>query len=199
MEKILQKYYEHKNNPSDINEHLETLYNLGRECSHITEMGVRWVSSTWPLIYSNPKKMISYDIVTAPNINEVLELCNEYSINYSFEQRDVLQIVIEPTELLFIDTLHTYNQLRKELEIHSNKVSKYIVLHDTEHFGRVDEEIYGHANGSIKTMYTIRQGLMTAIEDFLLSDIGRNWKIEKIYENNNGLTILRNVNYNIFF
>jgi hypothetical protein len=199
MEKILQKYYEHKNNPSDINEHLETLYNLGRECSHITEMGVRWVSSTWPLIYSNPKKMISYDIVTSPNINEVLELCNEYSINYSFEQRDVLQIVIEPTELLFIDTLHTYNQLRKELEIHSNKVSKYIVLHDTEHFGRVDEEIYGHANGSIKTMYTIRQGLMTAIEDFLLSDIGRNWKIEKIYENNNGLTILRNVNYNIFF
>lgn len=199
MEKILQKYYEHKNNPSDINEHLETLYNLGRECSHITEMGVRWVSSTWPLIYSNPKKMISYDIVTAPNINEVLELCNEYSINYSFEQRDVLQIVIEPTELLFIDTLHTYNQLRKELEIHSNKVSKYIVLHDTEHFGRVDEEIYGHANGIIKTMYTIRQGLMTAIEDFLLSDIGRNWKIEKIYENNNGLTILRNVNYNIFF
>jgi hypothetical protein len=199
MEKILQKYYEHKNKPSDINEHLETLYNLGRECSHITEMGVRWVSSTWPLIYSNPKKMISYDIVTAPNINEVLELCNEYSINYSFEQRDVLQIVIEPTELLFIDTLHTYNQLRKELEIHSNKVSKYIVLHDTEHFGRVDEEIYGHANGSIKTMYTIRQGLMTAIEDFLLSDIGRNWKIEKIYENNNGLTILRNVNYNIFF
>jgi len=199
MEKILQKYHEHKDNPSDINEHLETLYNLGRECSHITEMGVRWVSSTWPLIYSNPKKMISYDIVTAPNINEVLELCNEYSINYSFEQRDVLQIVIEPTELLFIDTLHTYNQLRKELELHSGKVSKYIVLHDTEHFGRVDEEIYGHANGSIKTMYTIRQGLMTAIEDFLLSDIGRNWKIEKIYENNNGLTILRNVNYNIFF
>jgi hypothetical protein len=48
-------------------------------------------------------------------------------------------------------------------------------------------------------MYTIRQGLMTAIEDFLLSDIGRNWKIEKIYENNNGLTVLRNVNYNIFF
>jgi hypothetical protein len=199
MEKILQKYHEHKDNPSDINEHLETLYNLARECSHITEMGVRWVSSTWPLIYSNPKKMISYDIVSAPNINEVLELCNEYSINYSFEQRDVLQIVIEPTELLFIDTLHTYNQLRKELELHSGKVSKYIVLHDTEHFGRVDEEIYDHANGNIKTMYTIRQGLMTAIEDFLLSDIGRNWKIEKIYENNNGLTVLRNVNYNIFF
>jgi hypothetical protein len=63
----------------------------------------------------------------------------------------------------------------------------------------VDEEIYDHANGNIKTMYTIRQGLMTAIEDFLLSDIGRNWKIEKIYENNNGLTVLRNVNYNIFF
>ena len=36
--------------------------------------------------------------------------------NYSFEEKDVLQLDIEPTELLFIDTLHTYNQLIKELE-----------------------------------------------------------------------------------
>ena len=62
MEKILAKYNQHKSASSDINEHLETLYNLGKECSHITEMGVRWVSSTWPLVYSNPKKMISYDL-----------------------------------------------------------------------------------------------------------------------------------------
>jgi hypothetical protein len=118
MEKILEKYNEHKNTPSDINEHLETLYNLGKECSHITEMGVRWVSSTWPLVYSNPKKIISYDIITNPNIIEVINLCNEYSIDYSFQEKDVLQLEIELTELLFIDTLHTYNQLIKELEIH---------------------------------------------------------------------------------
>lgn len=194
MEKILLKYNEHRNNHSDINEHLETLYNLGKECSHITEMGVRWVSSTWSLVYSNPKKMISYDIVTNPNMEEVISLCDEYSINYFFEERDVLQIEIEPTELLFVDTLHTYNQLFKELEIHSNKVSKYIVLHDTESFGRVDEVIYSHASEIVKSNPTIKQGLMTAVEDFLDTELGQSWELFKVYVNNNGLTILKNKN-----
>jgi hypothetical protein len=195
MEKILEKYNEHKNTPSDINEHLETLYNLGKECSHITEMGVRWVSSTWPLVYSNPKKIISYDIVTNPNIIEVINLCNEYSIDYSFQEKDVLQLEIELTELLFIDTLHTYNQLIKELEIHSNKVSKYIVLHDTEFFGRVDEVVYEHASNFVKNNPITKQGLMTAVEDFLSTELGQSWELFKIYKNNNGLTILKNKSY----
>jgi hypothetical protein len=195
MEKILEKYNQHKNTPSDINEHLETLYNLGRECSHITEMGVRWVSSTWPLIYSNPKKIISYDIITNPNIIEVINLCNEYSIDYSFQEKDVLQLEIELTELLFIDTLHTYNQLIKELEIHSNKVSKYIVLHDTEFFGRVDEVVYEHASNFVKNNPITKQGLMTAVEDFLSTELGQSWELFKIYKNNNGLTILKNKSY----
>jgi hypothetical protein len=195
MEKILEKYNKHKNTPSDINEHLETLYNLGKECSHITEMGVRWVSSTWPLVYSNPKKIISYDIVTNPNIIEVINLCNEYSVDYSFHERDVLQLEIEPTELLFIDTLHTYNQLINELKIHSNKVSKYIVLHDTEFFGRVDEFVYEHASNLIKGNPTTKQGLMTAVEDFLSTELGQSWELFKIYKNNNGLTILKNKSY----
>jgi hypothetical protein len=157
-------------------------------------MGVRWVSSTWPLVYSNPKKMISYDIVTNPNITEVINLCNEYSINYSFQEKDVLQLEIEPTELLFIDTLHTYNQLIKELEIHSNKVSKYIVLHDTEHFGRIDEIIYNHASNVVKVSPTTKQGLMTAVEDFLTTELGQSWELHKVYTNNNGLTVLKNKN-----
>jgi hypothetical protein len=195
MEKILEKYNQHKSTYSDINEHLETLYNLGKECSHITEMGVRWVSSTWPLVYSNPKKMISYDILKNPNITEVINLCNEYSINYSFEEKDVLQLEIEPTELLFIDTLHTYNQLIKELEIHSNKVSKYIVLHDTEHFGRTDEDVYQHASNVIKETPSTKTGLMTAVEDFLSTELGQSWELFRVYKNNNGLTVLKNKSY----
>ena len=195
MEKILELYLQHKENVSDINQHIETLYNLGKECSHITEMGVRWVSSTWPFVYSNPKKMVSYDIKKNPNIDKVVALCEEYSINYTFEEKDVLEIEIEPTELLFIDTLHTYNQLFKELELHSNKVSKYIVLHDTTHFGRIDEVIYSHASDIIKKSQTTKQGLMTAIEDFLLTEFGQSWEIFRVYTNNNGLTILKNKSY----
>ena len=34
----------------------------------------------------------------------------------------------EKTDLLFIDTLHTYTQLTKELELHSKNVNKYMLL-----------------------------------------------------------------------
>ena len=195
MEKIQKIFESHKSNPSDINEHLETIYEIAKECSNITEMGVRWVSSTWPMLLSKPEKMISYDIVFNQNINEVINLSKEYGINYSFVKDDVLNVNIEPTELLFIDTLHTYNQLTNELQLHSSKASKYIILHDTEHFGRIDEVIYNHASDKIKNQQSTKQGLMTAVEDFLNSEIGQNWEIFKIYTNNNGLTILKNKNY----
>lgn len=195
MEKIKQKFEEHKSKPSDINEHLETIYNLSKECSHITEMGVRWVSSTWPMLLSNPEKMISYDIVTHPQVKECVDLAKEYNLNYQFIETDVLKIEIEPTEFLFIDTLHTYNQLISELNLHSKKVSKYIALHDTTHFGRIDEQIYAHASDEIKTKSKSKQGLMTAVEDFVASENGKSWEIFKIYQNNNGLTVLKNKSY----
>ena len=105
MEKINLIYESQCNTPSDINEHLPTLLKYAKECKHITEMGVRWVSSTWPLLLSNPKKMISYDIVRHPKIEEVIDLSKNYNIDYQFIQSDVLTIEIEETELLFIDTL----------------------------------------------------------------------------------------------
>lgn len=190
MKKIETKVEQQKNTVSDINEHINTLYEYGKECSHITEMGVRWVSSTWPLIYSNPKKMISYDIVKNENINEVINLASEYNIDYTFIEGDVLNLDIEPTELLFIDTLHTYNQLYSELNKHSQNVSKYIILHDTISFGNIDENIYNHASDIVKSINSDKIGLINAINDFLVSTNGKHWKIKEIFTNNNGLTIL---------
>jgi len=195
MEQIQKIYESHKSKPSDINEHLETIFEISKECSHITEMGVRWVSSSWPMLLSRPKKMISYDIVYNPNINEVINQAKLNNIDYSFVQADVLEIDIEPTELLFIDTLHTYNQLINELNKHAEKASKYIILHDTKYFGRIDEQIYKHASNKIKLQPKTKEGLMTAVEDFINSEKGKIWEIFKIFTNNNGLTILKNKNY----
>lgn len=191
MEKIKLIYENECVIPSDINEHLPTLLKYANECDHITEMGVRWVSSTWPLLLSNPKKMISYDIVKHPKIDEVIELANENKLNYQFIEDDVLKTNIEETDLLFIDTLHTYNQLICELELHSDKSKKYIILHDTTSFGSVDEVIYNHASSDIKNLETKKQGLWTAVIDFLESDKGKNWQIHERHMNNNGLTILK--------
>lgn len=191
MEKIIEIYEKNCRVPSDINEHLPTLLKYAKDCKHITEMGVRFVSSTWPLLLAKPDKLISYDIVKNNNINEVIDLANQYNINYKFSESDVLKIEIDETELLFIDTLHTYNQLFNELKLHSKKVSKYIILHDTESFGSVDENIYPHASDLIKNFPTGKQGLLAAISDFLTTEEGKNWSIHERHVNNNGLTILK--------
>jgi len=193
MEEIRKKYEIQRIIPSDINEHIHTLYNYGQECKHITEMGVRWVSSTWAFLYSKPNKLISYDIVRHENINEVEELSKKNELDFKFIEADVLKVEIEPTELLFIDTLHTYNQLIRELMLHGEKVSKYIILHDTTTFGFKDEINHETKSDIVKDLPTDKEGLVKAVMDFLISPQGFDWVIHESYNNNNGLTILKKI------
>ncbi len=181
MNKFQQKVAYLSQIPSDINEHLNTLASYAKKCEHITELGVRWVVSTWALASGNPKKLRSYDIQHPNNqggsdsLNQLLEAISETSIDFSFTEADDLTIEIEETDLLFIDTWHVYDQLKKELELHGNKARKYIIFHDTVTFGE-----HGEGGGV---------GLMPAINEFLQSNT--NWKIEKHFLNNNGLMILK--------
>lgn len=62
MQKILTKYEELKQSPSDINEHFDTLLKYGSECENITELGVRGICSTWAFLAAKPKILTSYDL-----------------------------------------------------------------------------------------------------------------------------------------
>ncbi len=167
---------------SDINEHLPTLYKYAKQCEHITEMGVRWIVSTWAFLAAHPKKMISYDIENpsywGADINEVLRMARDEDLNYTFIQQNVLQVDIEETDLLFIDTLHNYEQLKEELRLHANKVRKYMIFHDTVSYASTDE--------SSNTTETT--GILPAIIEFLQTN--PSWYIREQCLNNNGLMVL---------
>jgi hypothetical protein len=179
------------NTPSDINEHLLTLLEYGKECEHITEMGVRWIVSTWAFLKSSPKKLISYDIQHPSkwqaDLNNVYFTANDLDINYSFKLANVLDIDIEQTDLLFLDTWHAYKQLKVELDKHNNKVNKYIIMHDTSNYEFRDEEGYEVLGFYSNTEE--KKGLWPAIEEFLQNN--PQWELHKRYTNNNGLTILK--------
>jgi hypothetical protein len=194
MEKIKEFYNYHYSTTSDINEHLPVLLKYSQECSHITEMGVRTGVSSWAFLYSNPQKMISYDIGMNPTIQNIINIANVCGINYTFNMNDVLSIEIEPTELLFIDTWHSYNQLYLELSLHSKNVSKYIILHDTVSYGYNDESPYDGISEIMKSKEKNKEGLINAVNDFLLTNDGDNWLIHDVYTNNNGLTVLKRKN-----
>ena len=175
----LQELYEQKCSiPSDINEHLPTLKKYSEDCDHITEMGVRWIVSTYAFLMGKPKKMISYDI-NYVNTDFIKELVKN-DTDFEFKTADTTKLEIEETDLLFIDTWHVYDQLKVELELHASKAKKYIIIHDTTLFEYVGETITGN------TMY---QGLWPAIEEFL--EANSQWKLIEKFENNNGLTILK--------
>lgn len=181
MTRLIEMYNRLKDQPSDINEHFPTLKKYATGCSHITEMGVRDVVSTFALMSGRPKRMISYDLGRSGNVDFAAGIAKEEGIDWIFVQGDVLRQNIESTDLLFIDTKHTYRQLRRELALHAANVVKWIVFHDTESFGKKDEF----------PEKSPKQGLATAIEEFL--EDHPEWELEKKFKNNNGLTILKRV------
>lgn len=167
------------NSPSDINEHLETIKSYASKCEHITEMGVRWVVSTWAFLAARPKRLVSIDIVQCP-VQEAAEAAKNEGIDFEFMIADTSkpQLNIESTDLLFIDTWHIYDQLQKELQIHASKARKYIVLHDTTTFADVGE------SGA-------HRGLWPAIEEFLAEN--KKWILKERFTHNNGLTVLERI------
>ena len=178
--------------PSDINQHLPTLYKYGKNCEHITEFGVRTGVSTWALLYAKPKKLLSYDIEEESFLDkdDVISISESIGVNYNFSVGDTLKIEIDQTDLLFIDTLHTYNQLSLELKRHHTKVNKYIIFHDTTTFGTTDEIMYDHVSEDVKNLNIIKRGVRNALIDFL--DVNSDWEIVEEFTNNNGLTIIKN-------
>jgi tetratricopeptide (TPR) repeat protein len=157
---------------SDVNEHVPTLCELAKECEHVTEFGTRTGVSTAGLLMAQPKKLVCYDMKRFPQVDLLGKLAGP--TEFIFHQADVRTVVIEETDMLFIDTWHIYEQLREELRLHADKVRKYIVLHDTTTFGE-NGETEGH------------RGLWPAVEELLAE--GR-FRLRARYENNNGLTVL---------
>lgn len=164
-----------KNTPSDINEHIQTLYEYALKVKHITEFGFRGGNSAIAFLMSNPDKFHSYDIIISPEVETFKQMAENEHFSFIFHNENTLNCEIEPTELLFIDSEHTHDQVLKELQCHAHNVSKYIILHDTETFK-------DYRSG-------INEWLSGQDQDWLTGC----WNVEKEFTNNNGLLVLRKV------
>jgi len=166
---FFKKEYENAcNSPSDIYEHLPVLFNYASKVNHVTELGVRWGTSTRAFLYAaiqNNNILRSYDIILNDNVKTLFNKAKSSNIDVEYTQANTLNLTIEETDLLFIDTEHTYAQLSQELVLHGNKAKKYIIFHDTVAFPNLNK----------------------AIDEFLQENLY--WKIIKTYNNNNGLKI----------
>lgn len=161
--------YACKNTETDIYEHLPVLYNFAFNCKSVTEFGVRDGQSTRAFLAIPHGSLRSYDLYIDPYVQGFFEMANEEGKDAKYILGDSLKIEIEKTDLLFIDTDHTYKQLSQELKLHSSKVRKYIIMHDTD-------LPYG-------------QELLAAIMEFL-AEYRRDWYVIYHTRECHGLTIL---------
>lgn len=176
--------------PSDINEHLPVIREYASRCEHVTEFGMRGAVSTIALLAAMPETLISWDInpfsVISQTVADLVMLTHNRRTAFQPRVGDTLHIsVIEPTELLFIDTLHTAKQLFAELMRHSdpmrNTVQRYLIFHDTETFGWKGED--GSENGLRHAIFLYQKNTHPL------------WKVVEDRPNNNGLVVLENLRW----
>ncbi len=197
---LILKFQYLKRKPSDINEHLETLSKYASSCNSVFETGVRGVVSSWALLHgiskndSNIKTFVMNDIDMI-NTSSIMKVMNKLNIDGEFIKGNNLDLDLKQNfELVFIDTLHVYGQLKRELEKFSKVATKYIILHDTtvdadkSEVVRLGLDIKGIIEQTNYEEAEIVKGLWPAIDEFLNSN--EDWSLRKRYINNNGLTIL---------
>jgi len=166
--------------PSGIGSHVPTLYKYASAVRHITEFGSGSGNSTAAFLFAEPDVLISYDLSRDPQINAIRKAAEDKQIEFRFIKANTAEMDdIEPTDLLFIDTPHTYEQLRAELQF-ADRVHRYLIIHHTETYGIDGQSTDERARNA---------GLWPAIRELLRRS--PEWEIDQIYPNNGGLTILR--------
>jgi hypothetical protein len=170
MAKSVKNFLNALETPSDINEHLLALYSLAARCESVVEFGVRYGVSSTALIAARPDSLVSYDMTLEPQAVQIFKDGKDDGVNCELIQKSSFDVELDEPCMLFIDTDHSYACLSKELSIHGNKPSKYLVFHDT----------VSYANE-----------LMPAINEFLASN--SSWGVLQHFEHNNGLLVLKRV------
>ncbi len=200
---LLQKEYQRVcEMRSDIREHLPLLRDLALECSSVVEIGMREMVSTWAILQglsenvSDKRSYHGIDIAVPPlnTLSLAKKLMKENGVTFVFWPENDMNIDIPFTELLFIDSLHTYCHLSYELEKFSPKVAKYIALHDTSEPWELldDTEYRGDYSEYPEFIDRTKRGLYPAVEDFLTRH--PEWVLHERRFNDHGFTILKRIN-----
>ncbi len=198
----LKKIYEdHCREYSDIYEHLPILRRLANECQSVAEIGIRSMVSTWAILQglsennSADRSYLGIDLIYPPEQNFKLaqKLSTENNISFKFLAANDMSINLNPVDMLFIDSLHTYCHLTYELETFSTQVQKYIAMHDTSApWGNIEDSTYHGNYSEYPAEYDrSKRGLWPAVEDFLKRH--PEWTLQERRFNNHGFTILRRI------
>jgi GT2 family glycosyltransferase len=161
-----------KNSASDINEHIETIFNITKGCKTAVSLQIGKGDAAFSLLLG-----CQLHISVDPNpAQDTINFLNEYFGKKSIviRQNTCESIDVENFDVLMVDSHHTASNVEKELKAHAHKVNKFIIFHDTFLYGEIGDD------GG--------EGIKKPIYEFLSNN--QEWKIIHEVNNNNGLIIL---------
>lgn len=163
----------------------------------ITELGIFQGHSICAFLRGNPKKVIGYDIDLSHVNQDVLKkFANDKNIELEFYEGDSLQINIQETDLLFLDSRHFYEHVILELQRHAPMTKKYIIVHDVNYPYDKKVMMWRYINDLIKrpkselvwATYTYKK-VRQAVEEFLNDN--KDWTLLEDVKENSGMMILK--------
>lgn len=168
--------------------HLPVLRWYAEQARSAVELGVKHGGSSTALLlgcYENTEewggpRVHSFDIQETPRAKELALLMGS-AWDYRIEDsRRVEQVACD---LLFVDSLHVYEQTRDELKHWGPWVTRFLVFHDTVTFGSVG------AQGETGRHDPDKLGIRHAIDEFMQAF--PKWKIDYVSADSHGLLVLK--------
>lgn len=161
--------------PSDMDEHMMTLYRYASLCESVVETGTNDCTSTTALLYAQPKTLDCFDIQRFPDVDELERLAGE--TKFTFHLGDILETEIPECDFWFCDDYHVGEHVRRELARHAHRVRKYIAFHDVALFAEQGED------GG--------EGIWRPISEYFREH--PEWRLVYHTERNNGLAIFARI------
>lgn len=184
-------FQQRKATPWNMNEHMDTLREYASKVDVVTEFGTHVGFSTVAFLSGQPKELRCYDIIRQPDVDLIESLAaSDTTTKFTFHNESTLAVQIEPTDLLFIDSLHQYDQVRQELDMHADKAKEFLIFHDTFAWAYIDERPSDRGT-DINFGRAHQKGIAPAIGEFMVGH--PEWRIHDQFYHNCGLTIYRRI------
>jgi hypothetical protein len=154
----------------------------------VVEFGVKRGASSSALLLG-AKRVISFDVIPTSEARALKEIAGE---RWDYRIEDSRGADIPDCDMMFVDSLHTYEQVRAELA-HADKARRYLVFHDVSTFGEVgalgetgrQSWTYVAGRGSVPVGHW---GIRPAIDELMIRD--PSWRIVERRVESHGLLVL---------
>jgi len=189
----LEKFYEYKcvGGSHGMAPYARDLRSLASDMTTIGEVGIRFGYSSVPFLLGlqdqkrwrdslKPCNLYSCDIEHLPQHDELAKHCPEGLWTRSY--CDSVTWDMPKVDLLLIDGHHTYQQVKRELVHLEPRVDRYLLFHDSIHFGTVGGGLKHQTKGH-------SQGIRLAIDELMIAK--PEWRLHAHLADGPGVLILR--------